>query len=136
MSTPENPWKTSFACEKCSDHRTVINKFHKAAPCPVCGGRADDVYAAFRAERHRPPQPEDIVAEVDLSDAEFVVFNQMKAEHPNAHKRTLFAWIEARRYDPSKDPAVRRKVDGILAGWKARQIATAAERGEKWEPGP
>lgn len=129
----QNPWKTPFACEKCSDHRTVINKAHKAAPCPVCGGRADDVYAAFRTERYRPPQPEDIVAEVDLNGEEFKVFRQMQAEHPNANKRTLFAWIEARRYDPSKDPVVRKRVDAILADWKERQAASAAERGETWE---
>jgi hypothetical protein len=136
VNPTENPWASRPTCDICSDHRSVINKFHKAAPCPSCGSMSDADYDALRKRMFKPLQPEDVTSQLDMTLTEIGMLKHLKAEHPNAHNNALFSWIEARRYDPSKDPAVRRKVDGILSGWKARQVATAAERGEKWEPGP
>lgn len=84
--------------------------------------------------------PKPGISEADLTDEEFRAFRELRLAHPQANRLTVLAWLEGRRYDPTKDPAAVRDVERRVASWRFKRCAfegptpgwvESALRGEK-----
>lgn len=127
------------ACSFCSDTLRVLNG-PREIPCPRCAGWSSEEREAQlrRAAVALAPRPG--ITEADLTDDEFRAFRELRLAHPKAHKLTVLAWLEGRRYDPSADPICVADTKRKLAAWRFTRLACegplpgwveSALRGEK-----
>ena len=120
-----SPFRRPPACLRCNDTRRLTKsaRAHESdtLPCDRCGNFNDDEYQRFRQDAwvrsHEPPT----ISQIDLTPEEFVVYNRMREQNPQASKTTVLMWMEGQRYDPSKD-------EGFLA--------VAREEFKKWQARP
>lgn len=122
-------------CSTCNDnrHMAIDARQKDTIPCSACGTKTDAEYLDFiRAhERNHAALPE--ICEIDLTPEEFVLFRRFQAEHPTVSKKTLLAWLEARRYDPRSDPDAVEDVNSMMVSWHAAQRKRAAAVGRVWD---
>lgn len=127
------------ACPACADTVRVLDG-PREIPCPRCASWSQEQReAAMRAAVARlAPKP--ALSEADLTVEEFAAFRQLRIAHPQAHRLTVLAWIEGRRFNPASDPATVREVARMLAAWRFKRCAAegplpawaeAALRGEE-----
>lgn len=131
-----NPFAIPPACEICGDIRMVTTSvkanrdLSHVIPCPRCGAdphpngpeskESAERYDTFRRARYQEQHPAPTISQLDLTEAELVTYNMLKAEHPKVSKATLLTWMEGQRYDPAKDTAFMERVEIELEKWRAR----------------
>lgn len=115
--------RTPFGCRACWDAGKVLDGSREIA-CPSCAGWSDEVRLAnLRADTaRRGPKPE--IAEADLSDAEFAEMQRLISIHTDAHRLTVLAWIEGRRYSPAKDPEFMELCEKRLRKWRFLRLTS------------
>jgi hypothetical protein len=119
-----NPFVNPYACPKCHDlrvmTRAVAARKDNLVPCDKCGLMPPEEYERFRRDEWAKHQPPIGISQMDLSNEELVVYNQMKTDHPHVAKTTILSWIEGRRYDPSKDPEFLATARQAFKEWRNR----------------
>jgi len=82
--------------------------------CPRCGLWTDAERKAAFVEATRAHYAGVYASELDLNDAQFQRYRSYKALFPDAHKKTLIAWVDGEDYDPWKDEEFLREVEALL----------------------
>jgi hypothetical protein len=124
LDDDSNPYARPYNCPRCKDFRLLSKskRFRRddLVPCDVCGALNHDEYSDFvrRAWAKNNPPPQ--ICELDLSDEELQIFKRWKVENPGTSKATLLAWIEGRRFDPSKDEEFLAEARIKFKEWKHR----------------
>ena len=119
-----NPFARPSACGICDDIRSVTSRVAAReadiTPCPTCGNLNTDEYEKFRRDAWVRDNKAPEIHLLDLTDAEVVMFNRMRAENPNASKTTILSWVEGQRYDPSKNEEFLGKAREEFRKWRER----------------
>jgi len=122
-----NPYARPPACPTCSDVRRVTThvRAHEGdlTPCGKCGNLNDDEYERFRRDAWVRDQKPPEICELDLNEKEFVVYQNLRRDHPKVSKTTLLSWMEGQRYTKdviAKDEAFLVEAREEFRKWRQR----------------
>lgn len=117
-----NPFSLPPACSACNDTRLIARyptaRKDDLLPCERCGLLVTDEYERFRRDAWSRSHSAPTICELDLTPEEFVIYERMRAEHPNVSKLTVLSWTEGQRYDPSKDQEFLNQARDEFRKWR------------------